>query len=251
MWAASIHCGEPMTRTATERSRVHAAHCGRVQAKNRIGAPLGDRVLSTKYTDQETELLYYGLRFYNPGMGRWLSREPMGERASLNLLSFCYNTPLDFYDYLGREPQPVNPATRIRGRARAAAHSAGRIRRTARIEYCGLVCRTPQCVVYTTETTGNRGSCIPSRASCDSGDQRIGTWHTQPTSGKFSQHVNADPRQRGSDVTSHRRGEVDYMSHDGRTLEMSDDESGYPVFSDVTSPGNPIPVDYMDAVETD
>ena len=34
----------------------------RVRPKNRIGAPLGDRVLSTKYFDKETGLYYYGLR---------------------------------------------------------------------------------------------------------------------------------------------------------------------------------------------
>ena len=34
---------------------------------------------SSKYMDDETELLYYGLRFYSPTLGRWLSRDPLGE----------------------------------------------------------------------------------------------------------------------------------------------------------------------------
>ena len=34
---------------------------------------------STKYQDDETDLLYYGYRYYNPSMGRWLSRDPIGE----------------------------------------------------------------------------------------------------------------------------------------------------------------------------
>jgi RHS repeat-associated protein len=31
---------------------------------------------STKYTDNETGLLYYGYRFYNPVTGSWVSRDP-------------------------------------------------------------------------------------------------------------------------------------------------------------------------------
>jgi RHS repeat-associated protein len=34
---------------------------------------------STKFTDDETGLLYYGYRYYSPSPGRWLSRDPLGE----------------------------------------------------------------------------------------------------------------------------------------------------------------------------
>ena len=34
---------------------------------------------STKYQDNETGLLYYGYRYYNADMGRWISRDPLGE----------------------------------------------------------------------------------------------------------------------------------------------------------------------------
>ena len=40
---------------------------------------------STKYQDDETGLLYYGYRYYNPSAGRWPSRDPIGERGGLNL----------------------------------------------------------------------------------------------------------------------------------------------------------------------
>jgi RHS repeat-associated protein len=43
---------------------------------------------STKYTDLETDLVYYGYRYYNPGTGRWLSRDPIGEKGGLNLYGF-------------------------------------------------------------------------------------------------------------------------------------------------------------------
>ena len=34
---------------------------------------------STKYTDNETGLLYYGYRYYDPVTGRWPNRDPLGE----------------------------------------------------------------------------------------------------------------------------------------------------------------------------
>ena len=34
---------------------------------------------STKYTDEETDFLYYGFRYYNPSTGRWPNRDPIGE----------------------------------------------------------------------------------------------------------------------------------------------------------------------------
>jgi RHS repeat-associated protein len=36
---------------------------------------------STKYQDDESDLLYYGYRYYCPNTGRWLSRDPIGELA--------------------------------------------------------------------------------------------------------------------------------------------------------------------------
>ena len=39
---------------------------------------------STKYTDQETGMDYYGYRYYNPSTGRWISRDPIGDDAFFN-----------------------------------------------------------------------------------------------------------------------------------------------------------------------
>jgi hypothetical protein len=36
-----------------------------------------------KYCDDETDLVYYGYRYYNPSAGRWLSRDPIGDNAFL------------------------------------------------------------------------------------------------------------------------------------------------------------------------
>ncbi len=57
---------------------------------------------STKYTDDETGLVYYGFRYYSPELGRWLNRDPIQERAQINLYSFGPNSPVNGFDVLGR-----------------------------------------------------------------------------------------------------------------------------------------------------
>ena len=67
---------------------------------------------STKYTDQETGLNYYGYRYYNPSTGRWISRDPIGEAGGMNVYDFVRNHPLYAIDDTGRqeiviEPEPI------------------------------------------------------------------------------------------------------------------------------------------------
>ena len=57
---------------------------------------------STKYQDDETDLVYYGYRYNNASTGRWLSRDPIGERAGKNLYGFVANDPVRSIDALGR-----------------------------------------------------------------------------------------------------------------------------------------------------
>jgi len=56
---------------------------------------------STKYTDPETGLLYYGYRFYNPSTGRWLNRDPLGEASSSSLYALLGGNPVHKIDVLG------------------------------------------------------------------------------------------------------------------------------------------------------
>ena len=57
---------------------------------------------STKYQDDETDLLYYGYRYYTASSGRWLGRDPLGERnRDRNLYAFGGNEPISRTDSLG------------------------------------------------------------------------------------------------------------------------------------------------------
>jgi RHS repeat-associated protein len=56
---------------------------------------------STKVTDDEGGLVYYGYRYYNPATGRWLSRDPIEERGGANLVAMIGNDPIRRFDVLG------------------------------------------------------------------------------------------------------------------------------------------------------
>jgi hypothetical protein len=46
--------------------------------------------------------------FYDPGQGRWLSRDPIEEEGGVNLYGFVYNDSINIIDLHGREPLKFN-----------------------------------------------------------------------------------------------------------------------------------------------
>jgi RHS repeat-associated protein len=58
---------------------------------------------STKYTDSETGLLYYGYRYYNSSTRCWIGRDPLLEDGGINLYGFIGNNPIGKIDRLGLE----------------------------------------------------------------------------------------------------------------------------------------------------
>jgi RHS repeat-associated protein len=56
---------------------------------------------STKYLDSETGLYYYGYRYYSPELGRWVSRDPLGEEGGVNTLAIAGNDLINNYDLFG------------------------------------------------------------------------------------------------------------------------------------------------------
>ena len=78
---------------------------------------------STKYADDETDLLYYGYRYYKPSTGTWPNRDPLEEQAAamlvigedvgvegdINEYGFVSNDSIDTCDLLGLKQigQPI------------------------------------------------------------------------------------------------------------------------------------------------
>ena len=70
-------------------------------APNPHRGPIYRGVLSTKYTDDETGLVMYQLRAYSPGLGRFISRDRVGDVGGFNLYGFTGNDPANEADVLG------------------------------------------------------------------------------------------------------------------------------------------------------
>jgi RHS repeat-associated protein len=56
---------------------------------------------STKYWDDETGLGYWGYRYYNPALGRWISRDPLGEHDDVGLYRYVKNSATTAVDPFG------------------------------------------------------------------------------------------------------------------------------------------------------
>jgi RHS repeat-associated protein len=81
---------------------------------------------STKYQDDETDLIYFGQRYYSASLGRWLSRDPIEEAGGLNLYAFVNNDPVNAVDSDGRMPFYAAPAYRnLANRLDAFASNSG------------------------------------------------------------------------------------------------------------------------------
>jgi hypothetical protein len=59
--------------------------------------------------------------FYNPQTGRWLNRDPIGEKGERNLYGFVGNAPTVKYDYLGLVDRPGALAGKVYNGSRSAS----------------------------------------------------------------------------------------------------------------------------------
>lgn len=56
---------------------------------------------STQFFDEDTGLVNYGFRYYDPSQGRFLNRDPIGEQGGANLYRFVGNDPVHNVDKWG------------------------------------------------------------------------------------------------------------------------------------------------------
>src|SRR5262249_28172184 len=61
---------------------------------------------SSKEVHPSSGMYYYGYRFYEPVLQRWLSRDPIGLRGGRNLHQFAANDPANRFDTYGLQSLP-------------------------------------------------------------------------------------------------------------------------------------------------
>jgi len=101
-------CPEPATEPATRlrdgtpsreaaNAPPSANHDGSPPARA-MGSEAGPLRQTTRIRPSVSD---YGYRYYDPVSGRWLSRDPIGERGGANVYAFVSNDPLNQLDFLG------------------------------------------------------------------------------------------------------------------------------------------------------
>jgi|WetSurMetagenome_2_1015567.scaffolds.fasta_scaffold00155_25 RHS repeat-associated protein len=64
---------------------------------------------STKPYDPQTGLSEYGFRYYNAVLGKWMTRDPLGEYGGINLYRAMGNNPVNWVDPFGLEKLYILP----------------------------------------------------------------------------------------------------------------------------------------------
>lgn len=65
------------------------------------GDPFGYHAQQGYYLDRETGLYYCQNRYYDPGTGRWVTRDPIGYDGGINLYGYCESGPMGASDSEG------------------------------------------------------------------------------------------------------------------------------------------------------
>jgi len=68
------------------------------------GQALGAFGYATKETDS-SGLVYFGARYYDPRIGRWITPDPSGMTDGPNLYAYCNNDPVNWVDLWGLEKE--------------------------------------------------------------------------------------------------------------------------------------------------
>jgi len=54
--------------------------------------------------DVTSSLLYLRARYYDPDVGRFISRDSIGVNGGINLYAYCGNNPVNWVDHTGKIP---------------------------------------------------------------------------------------------------------------------------------------------------
>ena len=141
-------------------------------------------------TKEQIGALYsYGLRFYSPGIGRWINRDPIGEDGGANLYGFVSNNPVNAVDEYGLVNTLNGPSVMDMGNGGRAYYptadeavkpllkALNPVSIRDHVEYAGRVYKNPDGTYSTTYP--NKGTLAGSFAGkWPTGTQNAGDYHT-------------------------------------------------------------------------
>ena len=182
-----------------------------------------------------------GYRYYSPGLGRWVNRDPIGEWGGRNLTGLQRNDVRNSFDPFGLSQVQCCTQDAVDAAARRALQIALRRSDAHLIEYCGLLCCNPSTgrVRHTGPHRGwneerrcaRTGSLVERRhychpeyalrdqtrrgipAPCGEEELTVGDYHTHPTGGIAP---SADDRAWAAGRRyDHRRGRGSYVGARG------------------------------------
>jgi RHS repeat-associated protein len=179
---------------------------------------------STKYHERESGLVYYGRRYYNPELGWWISRDPIGERGGKNLYCMARNRVINRFDPLGTTDTTGGSSCcsqvdiQNEGITRSLeADSLTQTNEPNHLEYCGIICcgangnvsSTPPhigFVLSTDFTTGQvkQRGCNPGALDrwgnqpirCPDGTRKVSDYHSHPSNNPHPSDYDYDHDQR-------------------------------------------------------
>lgn len=82
---------------------------GNLLAKSGAMADVNRYRFSSKEVHPNSGLYYYGYRFYEPNLQRWVNQDPIQVRGGVNFYSFIKNSPINAYDSFGMVEARFNP----------------------------------------------------------------------------------------------------------------------------------------------
>jgi RHS repeat-associated protein len=104
IYAAVNNCrGDLISLVNPENGKVvtsyrYTAYGEPCKRKGRVDSPWR---FASKRIDSETGLSYFGRRYYDPEIGKWLTMDPQGFDDGPNLYAYVHNSPLTHFDLYG------------------------------------------------------------------------------------------------------------------------------------------------------
>ncbi len=123
-----IHGNVAMLVSVSDQTCEQYRYTAFGEAKHPIPLSRNPWRFSSKRLDEETNLVYFGRRYYLSDYGRWLTPDPLGLDAGPNMYAFVSNSPLthvDLYGLLGSRQYSTFTTNDFKQAGIGTAHGIG------------------------------------------------------------------------------------------------------------------------------